>query len=378
MRRRIYFLAHVEMERSTTTTFNDQRLDLSPASAAVGLHSQNAAPAMAVVSVIIPAYNVAPYIGETLDSVFAQTFTNYEVILVNDGSPDTEEFERVLEPYRERIRYFKQENCGASAARNAGLLMARGELIAFLDADDRWSPNYLEEQLSFMRARNCDLVCADALVFGDSHEAGRTYFENVMAAAQPDGDVTFLDLVGGERSLITSGVVTRRALVLEVGLFDLTLRNAQDLDLWLRLALHGARLSYQRRVLLHYRTRLNSLTGDAINSHLRELRIFEKIEQSYAMTPAERAEVAPVIRNRRALIEYELGKLHLLPGDFARARESFARASNFGGGWKPRVAWWLTRLAPGMMQALYGLRTENANVRQQNGRAFSSTLDSWE
>jgi glycosyltransferase involved in cell wall biosynthesis len=349
------------MERSIITTINDPNLDVSPRPRADEAQLPSAAPEDVVVSVIIPAYNVAPFIGETLDSVFAQTFTDYEVIVVNDGSPDTEEFEHAIAPYRERLRYLCQENGGASAARNAGLRAARGELIAFLDADDRWSPNYLDEQLKFMRARNCDLVCADALVFGDSREAGRTYFEAVMEQAAPAGDVTFLELVSGERSLITSGVVLRRALLLEVGPFDLTLRNAQDFDLWLRLARHGARLSYQRRVLLHYRTRSNSLTGDAINSHLRELRIFEKIEQSYDLTPAERAEIAPVIRKRSALLEYELGKLHLLPGNFGRARESFARASNFGGGLKPRVAWWLTRLAPGLMQALYGRRTEDAN-----------------
>src|SRR5437763_483641 len=86
------------------------------------------------VSIIIPAYNVAPYIAETLDSVFAQTYMNYEVIVVNDGSPDTEDFERALEPYLDRITYLKQENAGVSVARNAGLLAARGEFVAFLDA----------------------------------------------------------------------------------------------------------------------------------------------------------------------------------------------------------------------------------------------------
>ena len=65
----------------------------------------------------MPAYNVAPYIGETLESVFAQTFTDYEIIIVNDGSPDTEDLERALEPFRDRVRYFKQENLGAGAAR---------------------------------------------------------------------------------------------------------------------------------------------------------------------------------------------------------------------------------------------------------------------
>jgi glycosyltransferase involved in cell wall biosynthesis len=317
------------------------------------------------VSIVIPAYNVAPYIGETLDSVFAQTFADYEVIVINDGSPDTEELERAIQPYRERIRYLSQKNSGASAARNAGLHAARGKLIAFLDADDLWSPNYLAEQLKFMREYGCDLTCADAMIFGVSADAGRTYFDAVMKTAPAMGDVTFLELVNAERSLITSGVVVRRDLILEVGLFDEALRNAQDFDLWLRLARHGARLAYHRHVLLRYRSRPNSLSGDAINSHRRELRVFDKIEQSYDFTPDERAEVSLLIRNRRALLEYELGKLYLLPGDFARARESFARANGFGlaPSWKPRVALWLTRLAPRLMQALYLRRTENANAK---------------
>jgi glycosyltransferase involved in cell wall biosynthesis len=355
-----------------TTSFNRPRLDPSPASAAAS-PPQNATP---LVSVVIPAYNVARFIRETLDSVFAQTIANYEVIVVNDGSPDTEEFERAIEPYRERLRYLSQENRGASAARNAGLRAARGEWIAFLDADDLWLPAYLDEQLRFIREHNCDLACADAMIFGDSSAAGQTYMEAVMESAPASGEVTFLDLVSSDRSLMTSGVVARRDLILEVGLFDEALRNAQDFDLWLRLARHGARLAYQRQVLLCYRARQGSLSGDAINSHHRELRVFDKIEQSYPLTPAERAAVAPVIRNRRALLEYELGKLHLLPGDFARARESFARASNFGGGWKPKVAGWLTRLAPGMMQALYGRRTKapmtvnkNLSLRPSSGGA---------
>ncbi len=341
-----------------TTSFNQPRIDQSSASVA-SLPQTRAL----LVSVVIPAYNVAPFIRETLDSVFAQTFANYEVIVVNDGSPDTEELERAIAPCRERIRYFCQENRGASAARNAGLRAARGEWIAFLDADDLWLPGYLDEQLRFIRERNCDLVCADAMIFGDSADAGQTYMEAVMASAPASGEVTFLDLVSSDRSLMTSGVVARRDLILEVGLFDEALRNAQDFDLWLRLARHGARLAYQRQVLLRYRARQGSLSGDAINSHHRELRVFDKIEQSYSLTPAERAAVVPVIRSRRALLEYELGKLHLLPGDFARARESFARASNFGGGWKPKVALCLTRVVPHLMKALYARRSESAYAK---------------
>jgi glycosyltransferase involved in cell wall biosynthesis len=312
------------------------------------------------ISIVIPAYDVAAYIAETLESVFAQTFTDFEVIVVNDGSPDTEELERVLQPYLKRIYYLKQENRGASAARNTGLRAARGELIAFLDADDLWLPRYLEEQLRFMRAQEWDLVCADANYFGDSDGAGQTYMDSLMGTAPPEGPVTFLELVNADRSLITSGVLVRRELVLAVGLFDESLRNAQDLDLWLRLARHGARLAYQRRALLSYRTRSNSLSGDAINSHQRELRVFDKIEQSYEFTPAEREEVAAVIRSRRALLKYELGKLYLAPGDFALARESFANSHRLEPALKPQLALWLTRLVPHLFRSLYLWRLRGA------------------
>ncbi len=320
--------------------------------------------ALSLVSVIIPAYNVAPFVRETLESVFAQTFTNYEVILVNDGSPDTEEFERVIEPFRKRIRYISQENGGASVARNAGLRAARGELVAFLDADDLWLPNYLEQQLKFFREHDCDLVCADAMVFGDSPDAGRTYMSAVMETAPPAGAVSFFDLLSAERSLITSGVIARRELIFEVGLFDEALRNAQDFDLWLRLARHGARLAYHRQVLLRYRSRMNSLTGDATNSLNRELRVLDKIERSYNLTPAESREVAPVIRRRQAILQFELGKLLLARGDIELGCAAFSTANNCRRTWKTQAALWLSHLAPGPMQALCLRRMRNATAKE--------------
>lgn len=318
---------------------------------------------MPAVSVVIPAYNVAPYIGETLRSVFAQTFTDYEVVLVNDGSPDTEELERALAPYIDRIRYIKQENRGASVARNEGLSAAHGEFIAFLDADDLWLPNYLTEQLKFIRDHDVDLVCADASVFGGTLPARQTYMESLMETAPPTGKVTFLGLLSAEQSLITSGIVARREPILSVGRFDATLRNAQDYDLWLRLARHGVRMAYQRQILLRYRLHDDSLSGDAINIHRRELRVFDKIEQAYDLTPAERAEVIPAIESRRALLEFELGKLYLTKGDFARARESFAKANSLRKSWKTQSALSLSRLAPRLMQTIYLRRMRNAYAK---------------
>lgn len=308
---------------------------------------------MPKVSVIIPAYNVAPYIGDTLDSVFAQTFSDFEVIVINDGSPDTAELERELARFLNRIGYVKQENRGASAARNAGLRIARGEFVAFLDADDLWLPSYLDEQIKFIRERDCDLVCADAEVFSNDSRQAKTYMETLMAHAPSTGEVTFIGLLGAEQNLITSGVVVRRERVIEVGLFDETLRNSQDFDLWLRLALKGTRMGYQRRVLLRYRSRENSLSGDEVNVHLRELRVLEKVERSYDLPLAKRAEVVSMIERRRALLEFELGKLFLARGEFNRANESFSKANQLGQSLRTRVAVWSARLAPKLLQTVY-------------------------
>jgi glycosyltransferase involved in cell wall biosynthesis len=130
-----------------------------------------------IVSVIIPAYNAARYIGEALNSLFDQTFRSYESIVINDGSPDTAELERELQAYGANIQYIKQGNRGAAAARNAGLLCARGEYVAFLDADDRWLPNFLEHQLEFLKLNEADFVFSDALLFGETPLAGRTFME---------------------------------------------------------------------------------------------------------------------------------------------------------------------------------------------------------
>ncbi len=306
-----------------------------------------------IVSVVMPAYKVAPYIGEALTSVFAQSFLDFEVIVVNDGSPDTQELESIVKRFGDRIVYIKQENLGVSAARNQALRAARGEFVAFLDADDRWLPNYLQEQLAFLQEQNADLVCADAEHFGESLVTNRTYMEELMPASAPVGEVTFLGLVSGAQALVTSGVLARRKPIMDVGLFDEALRDSEDFDLWLRLARHGARLRYQRVVLLQRRCHQDSLSGDEFNILTRALRAYDRVERWHDLLAAEREEVSVIIRERRALLEFELGKLHLVAGDFAAARESFARANELNRSWKMQTALALSNLAPGLMKAIY-------------------------
>jgi glycosyltransferase involved in cell wall biosynthesis len=307
-----------------------------------------------VVSVVMPAYNVAPYIAETLDSVFAQTFTDYEVIVVNDGSPDTQELEQALAPYLSRINYLRQENQGAGAARNTGLKRARGEFVAFLDADDLWLPDYLSEQVRFITEGDYDLVYADALLFGKSPLAGRTF----MQIAPSIGEVTFESLISGRCNVITSGVLARRLLVLEVGMFDEGLRNSQDFELWVRLVRGGARASYQRRVLLRYRYHENSLSGDALNQIKRELRVLGKIESSYQLTTVERQQISEAMAAIETNLELETGKLHLAKGEFREARAAFGRANASRPGLKLRAALVLLRISPRLLRKLYVRRMD--------------------
>lgn len=305
------------------------------------------------VSIIIPAYNVAAYIRETLDSAFAQTFTRHETIIINDGSPDTIELESAIAPYLDRIVYLKQENRGAAAARNAGLKVARGRYVAFLDADDWWLENYLSEQVAFIESGDgCDLVYADALITGDSPLSGRTYME----ISPSRGAVTFEALITQRCNVITSGVLARRSVILDAGMFDESLRRAHDYDLWLRLARKGARIKFQRKVLVRYRVHAGNLSGDAIQQTERDLIVYEKTLERGDLKPEERRVLEGVIARHRSHLNLERGKLQLTRGDFAAASVEFEHANKFQRRWKLRLILLWLRLAPRSLQRVYKLR----------------------
>src|SRR6266545_3017970 len=239
------------------------------------------APDRPVVSVIIPAYMVAPFIRETLDSVLAQTFSDYEVIVINDGSPDTEELERQIEAYAHLIICIKQTNQGAGAARNAGIRKASGEFVAFLDGDDFWLPEFLEQQLNLIKSDGgFDLVYADAM-----NLQGATLSRYTNMDVNPSiGRVTAESLISGKCNVITSSVVARRDSVVGVGLFDENFPNSQDFDLWLRLAKEGARIGYQKKVLVHRRVYEGSLASDPFKSLGGEISVLEKTSQRSDLT----------------------------------------------------------------------------------------------
>jgi glycosyltransferase involved in cell wall biosynthesis len=304
------------------------------------------------VSVVVPAYGVSRYIADALDSVLAQSFTDYEIIVVNDGSPDTEELERALEPYRPRITYLKQENRGLSGARNTGIRAARAPLVALLDGDDVWEPEFLSAMLGELgRDPSVGVLYCDARYFGDTPDAGRTFMELNPST----GEITFARLLAQECNVIAS-VVARRELLLRAGLFDERLRSSEDFDLWLRILKAGGRIAALRQPLMRYRRHGASLSADPVWMCKHILRVLAKAEETLALTEAE----GEVLRRQRRRYEAELnfneGKRAFFGGDTERAIASLSKANALVPNRKIALSLRLLRLAPRALLRAYHLR----------------------
>jgi glycosyltransferase involved in cell wall biosynthesis len=279
------------------------------------------------VSVVIPAYNVSEFIVETLQSVFSQTFQDFEILLVNDGSPDTIELENILAPFIGRLIYVKQPNGGAASARNTAIFLARGELLAFLDGDDIWESNYLELQVGKLEEKNLDLIYANAMMFGLKPWDGKTF----MQLAPSKGDVTVAKLLSAECNVITSGTITKRECVLKSGGFDedREVLGCEDFDLWVRIGKNKFKLGYQTKVLLKYRVVSGSLSGGLVKRAERSVKCLLIIKNKNVFDEVEEKAWQKQILIGRAQLEFEKGKVCLVKKDFQQAIKYFSEANKF-------------------------------------------------
>ena len=211
-----------------------------------------------VVSVVIPTYNRAAFLLETLGSVFAQSFTAYEVIVVNDGSPD--DTAARLHPLAEagRIVYREQRNAGQSTARNRGFAEARGEFIAFLDDDDLWPPDKLAWQVAALREHPDWLLVSGLAAVMDADGVRREPDEGTGEVQMQSIEAIFEGC-----AIISPGqVLIRRAALEAAGGFDPALHGCEDTDLWMRVAARGP-AALVRRTALHYRVHATNATRAA-------------------------------------------------------------------------------------------------------------------
>ncbi len=307
------------------------------------------------VSVIIPAYNVAPYIADAVGSVFKQTFRDFEVIVINDGSPDTPQLEQALKPFMDRIRYLKQENKGASAARNTGIKAAAAPLVAMLDGDDIWEPHYLEVQVEQLATPGVVLAYGNTLRFGEGVPPN-SYF---MDGSPSEGEVTYEKLVRLECNVNTS-VTARRDVLIAAGMYDENIRTAEDFDLWLRVAKLGGRIVYTRRVLLNSRTWMGSLSSNQDWMHQDFITVLKKHEKRDDLTPAERVALADMQRKYLAQYRWMQGKQAFYSGDARKAIERLREANEYYRSWKLRAAILLLHIAPGLLLRMYRMRQKTA------------------
>jgi glycosyltransferase involved in cell wall biosynthesis len=304
------------------------------------------------VSVIIPAYSAAKFIGPALDSVFAQTYRDYEVVVVNDGSPDTPELEEVLQPYAEKIEYITQENRGLSGARNTGIRAARGEFVAFLDADDLWEPNYLERQFAEIERRpELDIVYANAVIFGDSIDAGKKF----MDLCPSDGPVTFESLITQQCNVMVS-VLARRDTLIAAGLFDEQLRSVEDFDLWLRVIKHGGKIGYHREVLTRYRRHAASLSADPVWMCQHVLKVLDKAANTLDLDSSEQALMETQRAHFHAMLLLQEGKRAFFNGDKEVAISKLTEANRIFRSKKISATLWSLRRMPRALLFAYDLR----------------------
>ncbi len=301
------------------------------------------------ISVVIPAYNVADFIAETLDSVIAQRYREHEIIIINDGSPDTEKFERAINTRLEEIIYIKQPNAGAGAARNTAIAHARGEIIAFLDGDDIWLPEYLASQYVFMQRHGYDMVYCDAVLFGLNSPYRRTFMET----APSEGEANFESILDLRCNVITSGTLARKQAIIDAGMFETERVRAHDFILWLRMAKRGARIGYQRKQLLKYRVHLDSLSGDSISRVEREIEAFQRVQQLIELSDAQQAIVKRRLVGLEADLAVEQGKAFLLAGNHREAALAFRVANRHRRSLKLTVVTWLARFAPSILLKFY-------------------------
>jgi glycosyltransferase involved in cell wall biosynthesis len=299
--------------------------------------------------VVIPCYNTSGFVAETLKSVFLQTYKGYEVVVVNDGSPDTPELERAIEPWRDRITYVHTENCGLAGARNNGIRASHGDLIAFLDSDDIWEPNYLQVQVAELdRSPTADIVYPNAMIFGGG--PGTTEFPRSR------GEVTYSSLIQ-ETCVVMVSVLARRTALERAGLFDDRLRSCEDFDMWLRCVKSGSRIIYHRETLVRYRRRPGSLSADEVWMCTNATRVLVKMRDAVPMSDEERKLLeSAVLRFEGKKLFFE-GKRAFKDGDVPLAIDRLEKSNAYLHSPRVRLILLLIRTAPSIARTAYAWRS---------------------
>ena len=238
---------------------------------------------MPEVSVIIPTYNSAKYVVEAVESVLAQTWQDFEILVIDDGS--TDETAQVMHRYEVPVRYIHQQNGGVAVARNRGIAESRGRYVAFLDADDTWLPHKLERQMEALHQQPHDQVCYSAFTVVDSDLNPIGISRSQRRGSTLEDLLTRGNVIG---SICT--VLCERSLFDLVGGFDPVLSQCADWDMWVRLAAQTEFL-YVDEPLVTYRQHGTNMSR---NAPLLEYDSLQVLSKGFAMP-----ELSDALRTQR-------------------------------------------------------------------------------
>jgi glycosyltransferase involved in cell wall biosynthesis len=314
------------------------------------------------VSVIVPAYNAAGYLQAAVESALAQTRRDLEVIVVDDGStdgtPDVLERCRALDPAR--VRIVRQANAGPSRARNHAIRVARGRLLALLDADDEWMPTFLEEQLGILESRpDVAVVTTNALNRGGACD-GQPY--GPWPDPRPDPDLS--SILADETSVFVM-TVFRRQVVEAIGGFDESLRTNEDYDFWIRAAMAGFRFARNARPLGYYRRSEGSLSASEIRMLSGIARVYRKaLDAAEPGTAAHTIAEQQIERFEAELLRAE-ARAALAGRDAAGAADAVDRLRARTGGLTLAIAAQALRLAPRATVWAYAARRRRRAARHR-------------
>lgn len=271
---------------------------------------------MVEISVIIPTYNCGRFIAQAIDSVLAQTFQDFEIIVVDDGSND--DTRKIINRYGEKVKYLYQQQTGVSCARNRGINASTGRFIAFLDADDLWLPTKLEKQMElFHSAENIGMVFTENCLFDSQgvfkKKTGKRRLMNGNLARN-------IFLLSG---VVTPTVMVKKNILDEIGGFEESLMCAEDDNLWIRIAaLYKVRLIDEPLAKIRdHESRLTKEKSLIIQS------IFQNIEFLCSKYGDEvKNVIEPVVAKKKASLYFDMGYEYFERGNLAKAKKEFRNA----------------------------------------------------
>ena len=304
------------------------------------------------VSILTPAFNSSAYIAETIESVVQQIWTDFELLIIDDGSTDaTLDVARAAALGDARVRTFSSPHGGPAVARNAGLQHARGQFIALLDSDDVWDPRYLSAQLSLLHQHpEISIVSANVVSRGGPLD-GTPFWPTTSGTHELQTHEPL-----AQESAVSVFAVFRREVFEQIGGFDASYNGNEDYEFWLRAMNAGFRVMQNRAVLGRYRRRPGSVSSDDVRMLTGIIAVLESAGRMRGRIEADRALIDHRLRwFREELVKAEV-RLSLEKRDGVTASQRLRALSRLRNDWRLAAGAWLAEVWPDLAVSAYGLR----------------------